>query len=670
MFYSKLIFKNGVETPPQAPSQTPDQKAEKLEKRSQQKIDAKRKAAENLKDNKKELLKRWKENNPEKKVEAIEDDPKTVAIERITDSLKAKETYLLISLMEEYFGDKGEKLAKKFLAKGLKQSKSGDINLKYFREFFSWKGYEGKYRSFNVPRKLGFYYLDQYMLGWTTVDRISVGPKSDKDDEPSGERYLVNALYHIKAQYNQDTKDNDMGLSEAQLKKGLKFFKDKPEEFENLMKKKESGLGKDTIKWFKEKANEHWEPLTEKMAAALNVVIGKGVGKYLYRYNENQKRIYAILIQGQEPEPDLGVGGYMEIKDDKIGSWNKFEDYNKFKTEYIDDMEADKVSAEVGKEKSEAGEEITKEQKLKQTAGMISTIKGIKEGHPTFHDLDDYYEDIKTKLKKELKEKKGITKNLDSIVQARVDDIKSKVDSAIESDEALKEAGEKDKSTKLEIRVNSNDEVTVKFDKPAGREKWRKLAEKAKEKGSDVGALAKKARSQLNEKVKKMFGKGAPIAMWFLDKILKIDEGIKKILSGKSAPITAFALGALGISVTPALVGARKYNSKKFDKLLSGLFKDDKEKEAKYKKKVTLTQDYKLSGYSITIPKGEGIILKSGKKLQIKGGELVGKKEKKKGLFSGGEEVAELGKDQEIVIEDGTTIPDGTIIKKMKVKKS
>jgi hypothetical protein len=674
MFYSKFIFRSGAERPPQTPTQSPDRKSDQLGQRVQHNLDTKKAAAEKLKNDKAELLKKWKENNKEGAIKAIEDDPKTIALKYISNPKRARETYLLISLMEKIWGKEGLELAKKFFKSGLQAKSGADIDFKWFNEFFSWEKYkDGTYRKFNVPYKLGFYYhLKNH--NWWTIDVIKE-KKGDKKDEDSGHTYLLDAIGHIRKQFEADKVDNDSGLTDNQETARLKVLSEGFNESAKLIENQESGLGKSAVNWFRKNANGQWKPLTKELIGGFNVAIGEGVGKYLYRYDESQKRVYAILIQGQSPVSKLGIGGFMKIENDKLGKWSKFDDYKKFKTELMDKMEADAVFAELGREKLQAGETIGNKQMLEQTAHMISGIKGISEAHPTFHGLDNYYSDITKKLTAELKTKKGITKNVEVIVKARVDDIKGKIEAIIAKDEDLKEARTKHPTEKLDVKVDYNDKVTVRFNKGTLRGMLRKSREKANEAATSVEGITDSKMKEVREKMKYgILGSLTQIPLLggfikgYIEKFFK--DGIPKLLRGESAPITTMLLGIAGVSVTPALLGAKKYDSKKFESMLAGLFKNDQMKEAEHKKKLTLSEAHKLKGYTITIPKGKGVILKKGAVLKAEGGPLKGEGPKKKGKMPwAGTTEHEVGKDQEIVIKDGTTIPAGTIITQMTVKK-
>lgn len=677
MFYSKFIFRSGAERAPQAPPQSPDQKTAKLDQRVQQNLDTKKAAAERLKKDKGELLDKWKHNNKEKAIEAIDDDPKTVALKSISNPRRAREAYLLISLMEETWGKEGLKKAKEFLKLGLQAKPGADIDFKWFNEFFSWEKYkDGTYRQYNVPYKLGFYYhLSNH--NWWTIDVVKE-KKGDEKDEDSGHTYLLDAIGHIDKEFNQDRGKgmNDSGLTDEQQTKRLKVLKDGFEQSAKLLENQESGLGKKTIDWFKKNADGQWKPLPKEMIGSFNVAIGIGVGKYLYRYDESQKRIYTILIEGQKPDPKLGIGGYMKIENDKIGKWNSFDDFNKFKMELIDKMEAEQVERELGREKLQAGETVSKDEMLMQTAGMLNKIKGLSEASPTFHDLNKYYDDIKAKLEPAVKKEKGITKNLDAIIKARVDEVKKLVEAAIAKDEDLQEAEKKHPEEKLRIRIDSDDKVTVEFSNPLKRKALREARSKVKDAETSVEGITESKMKEVREKMKKgILGSLTQIPLFggfikgYIEKFFK--DGIPKLLRGESAPITTMLLGIAGVSITPALLGAKKYDSKKFEGLLAGLFKNDQMKEVDHKKKFTLTEAHKLKGYSIVIPKGKGVTLKKGAVLEADGGPLKGEGPKKKGKMPwASSEEHEVGKDQEIVIKDGTTIPAGTIITLMKVKRT
>ncbi len=660
MFYSKFIFRSGAETPSQTPTQSPDRKADQLGQRVQHNLDTKKAAAEKLKQDKAELLKRWKENNPESK-EQVPDDPKAVAVNFISNTKRGKEAYLLMALIEENWKPNGKDDAWRLFKEAAKRkNKPGDIDFKPFEDFFS---------ESNAGPKLGFYY-------WAKKDRWYAVDK-DGDDESLRSSYLSDpiCLERLKYEFGPN-QPKDSGLSSEKEQLVLAAIGKHSTEGGKMVVEKESSRGKELVtSFFKKSAENKWAKLDEKTISKMNLLYGAGVGKYLFRYVPGKKpekdRIYMVLINGKQPEKNLGSAGYIEIDDKGLGNWNAYDSADKLKG-LIDKMEVEDIDKALGSEKLQAGETLSNKQMLDQTAHMISKIKGISQAYPTFHELDNYYSDITKKLTAELKTKKAITKNVDVIVKARVDDIKAKIEAIIAKDEDLKEARSKNSNEKLDIKVDYDDKVTFKFKKWSARNLFRLAREKAHKAESSVEAITKNKMTEVREKLKSKFGKIpliGPLIQSFVEKFLK--GGIPKLLSGGSAPITTMILGFLGVSITPALLGAKKYKAKDFEKMLGSLFKNDQMKEAEHKKKFTLTENYKLKGYTIIIPKGKGVFLKKGAELQTDSGVLKSEGPKKKGKmpWSGSSSEA-VGKDQEIVIKDGTTIPAGTIITQMKVKRA
>ncbi|MFC1647626.1 hypothetical protein ACFL10_01370 [Patescibacteria group bacterium] len=668
MFYTKIIFRSGTkptQRPGQAPPLSPGQKAQQLSQRVKKNIDTKKAAAESLRKNRADLFERWKKNNPESK-EVLPDDPKSVAVNFITNSKRAKEAYLLMSLIEKYWKPGGKKKSwTLFLASKRMKNKPGDINFTPFERFFS---------ESNAGPKLGFYFWEKKNK-WYAVD---VSGK-DKADEPMSE-FLLDSNAKLKSEFT-DKANKDSGLTTEMEQDILRFWDKSAKEGGKLVQERQSNRGKGLVKsFFKKQAENKWKRLDQNTATSMNVIFGAGVGRYMYRYVPGTKpekdRIFMILINGEKAHKNLGPAGYIEVDKDGLGKWNAYDSVDKLKPNLLSKMDPNLVSAELGRQRLQAGEKLSKPEKLKQTKGDIAgKFPKLATKVIPFHELRTYYDDLRKKLRGAVK-KKGIKKNVEAIVDARVKDIEDKIKDRIKKNDILRKAEQDKPKIEIIIRIDSNDDVTVTFKDPDAKNNIQKIIDTAKEKGTSVTDLAKDVTTQLYDKMKKIFGKGAPIAMWIAKKFLKLEDGIKTILSGGSAPIAAMALGALGITVTPLLVGARKMNKKKFDKFLADSFKDPKIKEKKVTKKLTLTQDYRLNGYSIVIPKGKGVILKPGAKLKTKSGVLEGAKADKKikspfGKLSFGKSKSNvLGKDQEIVIPNNTVIPKGTIINSMKIRKA
>jgi len=661
MFYTKLIFKSGsggsnpTNRPTHAPSASPGLKVNQLGKRVQKNIDTKKAAAEGLRKMKSDYFEKCKNNNPESK-EAIPDDTKGVAINFVTNSKRAAAVHFLMYLIEKYWKPNGKTIAwRLFLASKKMKNTPGDINFTPFERFMS-KGNSGKKISIYCDKK----------GKWRAVD-------TNGDDEFIKSKYLLDGYKKIEEEFI-DAKNKDSGILAEMEQDILKFWKKATKEGGKLVHERQSNRGKGIVKsYFKKKAQDKWVWLDQKTTSAMNVIYGAGVGRYLYKYVPGEKpkkdRLYMILIKGEKAHKKLGPAGYIEIDKGELGKWNAYDSVNKLKPNLIDKMDPDAIAAELGRQRLQAGETLSKSEKLKQTKGKIAEkFPKLANKVIPYYELPTYCDELRKKLRGfvQKKTKKGV----EAIVEARIKDIETKIKDKIQGNQFLRKAKETDPKKKFRIRIDSNDEVTVTFKDPLDQGRFEKMINDAKEKGTSVADLAKDITNQLHEKMKKMFGKGASIAMWVAKKFLKLDDGIKKILSGGDAPIAAMALGALGITVTPALVGAKRMDKVKLDKFLADSFKDEKTKEAKMKK-LTLTQNYRLTGYSIVIPKGKGVILKPGAKLKTKTGMLEGVKPDKKVKLPWGKSKSNvLGKDQEIIIENGTQIPKGTIFKAIKFQKA
>lgn len=653
LFYSKFIFNKSkpAAKPSQAPSQTVGGRMATQSQKSKQHVEAKKKAAESLKKKKEGLLGYWQNNNPKGKIEAVEDDPKAVVFNEIRDPLRAKEAYMLMSLIEKFWEDQGGlDLALRLYEKAKAgRKKAYDIDFKPFENFFRKGDHAG-----SSSDRLGFYYWASKNEWYTYDDTSSKDP-----DESGGSSYLVQCTGHIKKEFG-DTKNKDSGLSVDQEKDIGDSINAILKESKGYYNERYRTKGKDLVKWFRSKVEGKWGPIDSKTAKTMNVVFGAGVGKYLYRYNKEQNRIYFIKLQGADLKSGEGESGYIDIKDNKLGKWKWHTDMNELKTGLLDKMKPETVSQELLREKTKAGEEVKEDQAVdatKKTIIKIHKIRTVKYSKLS----SEYGQKLKEELKKELVSKQGYDEaKAESVAQASVDNLKRKIEKKINDDAELKKAKEKDPTIK--ITLDTNGEPKVDFRETGAREKVKKALEKAKKAASGVNldALIKQKTEGLTKKL-------GPLGMFL--KFFGVDlnkDMTEYYKTGKKSLALSLVLG-----ITSFEIGRRVLRGKGVDKPkdLEVLVKKN---GGVIEKDQPFNKEFKPKGYKITIPKGKGI--KPGETFTANG-KIVSpaKKEKKKkskfsffGFLGGGSKSSNkfVMDDQEIIITQNDKVPKGTIIPK------
>lgn len=648
LFYSKFVFDTPSNRPSQRPQQTVGGRMVTQSQKSRQHVERKRKAVESLKKKKEGLFKFWKNNNPKGKIEVTEDDPKAVVFHEIRDPLRAKEVYLLMSLIEKFWDDMGGASLAMRLYREAKtgRKKAYDLDFKPFEHFFRKGNHSG-----SATERLGFYFWKK-KNEWYTYDA-----DKNSDDESGGSTYLVKCITHIRTEFG-NIKNKDSGLSVEEEKDRLDFLKNNMKEAKGYYNEKYREKGRKFIKWFQSKAIGKWVALDSKTARMMNVLFGAGVGKYLYRYSSDQKRIYFLKLQGASLAANEGESGYIDVEDGKLGKWKWHNDMNELKKGLLDEMKPEDVSQELLKEKTKAGEEIKEDQAVdatKRTLIRIHKIKRVKYSKLTA----EYVEPLEKALKVELKKQGYSDSKAESVAQASIASLKRKIEKKINDDPELKKAKEKDPA--LEISLDKEGEPKVNFRDTGARVKIRKVLEKAKEaaKGVDLDKLIEQKTSAITKALGPL---GMFLKMFGVDLKKHVTEYYK---TGKKS-IVLMIVGGMGATVELGRrvlrgVGIKsKKDLEKFAKKNGGVL----EKDQKIKKKL------KLKGYKITIPKGKGI--KPGEEFfanKKKISPQVEKKEKPKfsflGLFASKKSGSKfVMQDQEIIIAKNDTIPKGTVIPK------
>lgn len=654
LFYSKFVF-DTPETPPRAP-ETPSVGAgiERRQEKATQHVEQTKQAAEALKKKKDDLFKMWQENDPKGKIEVVEDDPKMVVFSDIKDPTRAKEAYLLMSLIENFWPDEGGINKAMTLYKEAKGSrkKANDIDFTPFEHFFR----KGEHSGSSTER-LGFYFWKEKNK-WYTYDK---DPKSD--DEPMGDTYLLKCIDNIGKEF-ADPKNKDSGLAEEDEKKVLEFLKKSKQEGDKYNDEKYKGKGKEIVKWFQSKATDKWASLDKDTARVMNVLFGAGVGKYLYRYSPDQKKIYFIKLQSASVDSSEGVSGYIDVKEEGLGEWKWHTDVNELKKQLLDSMGADKVGQELLDEKTKAGEAVKEDEAIEATKKLLVEVHGIQK--PNYSKLgSDYVNEIEKKLKEKLKEKGYDEAKAENVARISATELKRKVEKKINDSPELKKAtSESDPA--LEISLDNNAEPNVNFADVKEKNDWKDKLAKAKEESE--GSALDKIIDQKTEDITKKLG-----PLGFILKFFKIDiksDVTEYFKTGKKSIFLSIAGAISGVEIGRRVFAGKGIDKpedlKKLAEENGGVLKADHE----FKKDVT------ISGYKITIPKGKGI--KPGKDFKASGVEIKTEEEKKAekpkfsflSLFSSKSKKEFVMEDTEIVIAPGDTVPEKTVIpKEAKIEK-
>lgn len=652
LFYSKFVFADPPERPSQAPRQDVGTHIERQGQRAQQHVEQVRHAAESLKQKKEGLLKYWQNNNPKGKIEVVEDDPKAVVFHEIKNPLRAKEAYLLMSLIEDKWQDMGGLDLAMSLYKKAKagRKKAYDIDFKPFEHFFRKGNHAG-----NATERLGFYFWED-KNEWYAYD-------TDKgsDDKSCGSTYLVKSLPKIRSEF-ADKSNKDSGLIVEDEQHVLELLKNGTKEADAYYKERYVGKGKSTLKWFQSNAENKWVPLDSKTAKTMNILFGAGVGKYLYRFDAEQKRVYFIRLQGASLAASEGESGYIEINDGKLGKWVWHHDIADLKKNLLDKMSAESVVQEYIREKTKAGEEVQESQAVEATKKTLIRIHKTRK--VKYSKLGSEYADkLEKELKKELRTKEGYDEaKAEKVAQAAIVALKRKIEKKINDDPELKKGKEDDPV--LEITLDNNGEPKVEFRNSTLRAKIRKKLEKAKKvaAGTDLDKLIDQKTSAITKHL-------GPLGMFlkFFGVDLKKDVADYYKTGKKSIALW------LVMSISSVEIGRRVLRGKGIGNV-KDLEKLAKKNKGVLSKDQLIKKDLTPKGYKITIPKGKGIL--PGGTFTANGEIISPKKEdKKKGKkkkftlfgFLGGSKKSSskfVMEDTQIIITQNDKIPKGTVLPK------
>jgi hypothetical protein len=491
--------------------------------------------------------------------------------------------------------------------------------------------------------------------------------KAGNGHEFSGSKFLIESIDHIKNELEVSKGQpgyNDSGLPRPKEKKVKKYLEDIEKEARNISK---DYLKKKIYDWFKKQPHNKWISLSKDIIGAMTYIFGGGCGNYLYRYSPEYKKIYVFRIEGAETDEKKGKGAYIKITKDGVGEWNSVANAKEYlKENILSKMNSKEVKDELLTYKDSL-DDATKEEKLAYTSGVCVMLKKLNSNVEYTNLKSDYLDLLEKKVKKYLEKNKNMSpEKAHELAVLRREDIEEKIEQSINSDKALKEMIDENPDEKIKIRIDSDDEVTVK---PKNRKKYKKLSKKIEK---EVTGTLTSIDDAVNDAYSKLENKVGPVFAKIIDFLIGFKKGIKKIFTGKSDFFTtavASFLGIGGIFAGKSLIGSKKVDEAFIDKLAQ---MGKKTKKINYK--LYFNSDVKLKDKKIIIPRGKGI--KPGKKFDVKvsgkgieSADPDKKKEKKKGLFASLFSVFDgkkeyLFKNNKIEIREGTKIPKGTIIPK------
>ncbi|MBA4336391.1 hypothetical protein C0416_01270 [bacterium] len=650
------------------PPATPEKGLDYQKTSSTEKVAERKEAGKTLEEAKGKLLEYWKNNNKEgvTTIEAVKDsDDFKILVLSIKDKEKAKDIYLLLSLIEK---KRGKDEAKKIYEEALKSStkdKGGvvtDMPIEPFRKPFEAE-YAGNAKAGSPGKTFGFYFCTKNCqkgeaLGGHTLDKDTKGwfsydVNEDALDEYSGTDSISKAYKHIETEFK--AKEQDSSLSPEQQTEILALFEaleNKEGEYKKFTAEENRGV---LEKWFKENAKDKWKLINDDhIRNLMNAMYGASVGAYFYRYNEKENKVYFIGINGEEVSN--GKCGYIDITSKGVRERSFFTNGTEgLKDTLLKDMDPGKVFQEAGIEAGKRGDKVADSLVESATKGLLVDIHNQeKERAVKYSRLKPEYLDIlEGKLKEKLVSDGHQNENAEKMAQKAISNLKEKIEKKINESEELKQAINPENDFVLNISLDKNGEPSVEL---RDAESKSKLAEKLADlKDTAEGALDDQVAGEKSAEMMKKLGPLAAILSFFgVDLKKDIMDSLKP--GGKKS----FALTAIGF-FTSVEIGRRVLKGKGFSSM-----KDIEEiagdNGGKLKKDQEFKKELKLEGYKIIIPKGKGI--KLAENFVANGVELIKPEKKKKfNLFDFGSSDKEFVlDDQEITIVSGDTIPEGTVL--------
>ncbi|MBN1494341.1 hypothetical protein JW911_01240 [Candidatus Peregrinibacteria bacterium] len=619
--------------------------------------------------NKESLFKNWKENNPNKKHEILEDDPKYLALRYISEPKARAEVCMLLHMVDKFMG--GRKKALEIYHACMKAS---SFDMKQFRSYFSRQKTEGRLGFWYGTRVIKFkpkqgilaklkaasafnswlndnweilegniwsgYHKTIKTTGWWAHDIDDKDSKgsviggsqvtiTSKDvvkqlrgagaygDEWLGKN-LVDAIPYIKQELkgtSQSVKigERDSGLDAGAEQKILEAIEETKDLSNKVYKEKTS---EEMFKWFAANAVNKWVQLNDKENGLMVFLYGQGCGNYLYRYEPKQKKIYMVPIQGAKTEAKY-YGGYIEIKNNRLDdTWNGLNEANmdKMLKALIDTMSSAEMNAEAMdyKLKTEKPEAIPETHKAARTMGMVaSLIRSGKSGIPKnveYKNLQTGYIDVvQEKLKRALMQRGLKDETANELAMIRAYDLKKKILAKIEGDEDLKKALEENDKEKIEIIVEHNDDVDVKIVNTGFLTSLRDKRRKAREAAEKAKTSPDRLREEAMDKLEAKVRKYAGPATPLVMFILRVFfKADKKVKDFFTGKAGPFFGAIFGA------LGLKKIKEKIGSRHIKARDLDKLPPKGKssytFKKKTTFESDVTLKNKKIIIPKGKGFI--------------------------------------------------------------
>jgi len=475
---------------------------------------------------------------------------------------------------------------------------------------------------------------------------------------------------HKELKPEEDKNERDSGLSprkEGEVLMAATYIKDNLSS--GVVYKEESQ--KLLYNWLSKNAINKWVKLEEKEIGLMTFLFGRGSNNYLYRYSPKKNEVYAMRIDGSNVEKGH-FGARIFIKNNALHSWESFnkENTEKMLSYVSENMTPQEISAELldYRIKDQAPEKVSSQDKLDVTRGIAGSVFGLK--NVEYENIQTGYVDKLTEKLKETLVAKGMDKDkTQEYADLRASNVKDEIHKIIEADEVLNKACKDDSKVKLEIKVDSNDQVAVRLTDRNLEKKLKRDIDKKSEDDNSPEAVEGGIMKQIVGWVEKYAGRFTGLVMVAMEKVFKISDKVKEYAKGTPTYMGAF-LSFLGFKSSKDLVSTKRIKEKAFEKLPPA-----NKRSYSLTKKMIFEEDITLKNKKIIIPKGKGFIPGGKMKLLLDsrypaefdpdktGAELKGKKDIKS-IFNTLKKSKEQYKDHEITIESGTVVPHKTEIPK------
>jgi len=651
----------GKKKSPDVAKQKPgvDPKLGERGKKSADHVKKRTKLAQKLRSDGEQVINGWLNNNPKGKEKILKVSPRYVALKEIADIKDRHEVFMMLGLIEKFFGGVDESWRVYNKAK-----KGNKVNVTQIRKYFTRERCLGK---------LGFYWGTREVR-WDPDHDFSMGTKDHVEScgnwktkliygMPSDIRVWVEGWWAHDVETSKEKTGrpfiNDKGkyfkrdvlpllrkggwgdewlgenLAEAskyipkelygKRKAPSPDYRDSgitdPEEEEKVLKAVQSlntgaeiyssKAKRDIVNWFKGKDNK-WVSLDKTILPKMGFLLGENVGNYKYYKKDN--RIYFVRIDGAHGITDKNFGGYIDIKDGKLDSKINYQTQAGIKAllkkEVVDKMSAEELKTAKQKTEAETSKTPSREAMLAQTKDNYVRVfnkykarnKVVKHSQLQAQFYDKYEKALKDDL---VKRGKKTEDDATKYAAIRVEEVKKALKAELAKGtvaEAIKENNE----VKLKINMDSQGKMSVELDDKNLAKKLKEAGKAALDKGADIKSLAE-------EQYKAFMDKTGFIGR-FADKIFNFKKMIFEYLkTGKKGWALTFAGMLFGAEVSRRALGSRSITGLAQIEALS------KKNDGVIKKRLRIKDKLKLKGYKIVIPKGKGISPGDKMKVSLKG---------------------------------------------------